>query len=71
MADDQKQLATVTPRERSDDQPLIAGSSHRSNESFLLQPMQCASNGRTAQAHPRHHGSLGDPRSRRQLAGDD
>src|SRR5690349_12702868 len=71
MTDDQKQLATVATSQRRYDQSLVAGSSHRANEAFLLQPMERAANGRSTEAHPRDDRPLGDAGARRQLARDD
>ena len=66
MPDDEKHLASVAARERCDDESLVAGSSHRRDESFLLQAVQGAAHGRPAQSHARHHRALGDARAGRE-----
>jgi hypothetical protein len=71
VTDDEKDLVPVAPRQRRDNEPLVAGPSDRRDEAFLLEAMQGTAHRRSAEAHARDDGALGDACSRRQLAGDD
>ena len=68
VADDQDDLAPVILRERRDDEALILPASDRGDEAFLLQAMQCTAHRRATQAEPLRHRTLGDARTRREVA---
>lgn len=71
MTDDEKQLTAVVLGQRGDDESLLASQSRGADEAFLLESVQRAPHGCSAQAQPVDDGTLGDPRAGRKLSRDD
>jgi hypothetical protein len=71
VADDEKDLAAVAPRERSDDESLVAAPSHGRYEPFLLQAVQGTAHRGSTEAHPCHDRAFGDAGTGGKLSGHD
>ncbi len=70
MSDDREQLLSVVERQRCSDETSLLPLTECCDKPFLLESVQCASDGRAAESEPFGDGALGDERSWRQVPPD-